>query len=109
MIAEYDVVVLYAKKTKVSAISLDPSDPKEQMIAVRQLKTAVAVDFSFEDQYVYWSDVSADTISRRFLNGSGYETIISDGNILVSIFCFRLLDFDCYEEYIHIFFCVRFV
>ena len=49
------------------------------MIPVRQLKTAVGVDFSYKDQYVYWSEITADKISRQFLNGSGYETVVSDG------------------------------
>ena len=78
-VTESDVFLLYAKKTTVSATSLDPSNTKDQMIPVRQLKTAVGVDFSFDDQYVYWSDISADSISRVFLNGSGSEAVISDG------------------------------
>ena len=57
-------------------ISLNPSITKDQMIPVRQLKTAVGVDFSAEDRYVFWSDITADTISRVFVNGSGRETII---------------------------------
>ena len=69
----------------VSAISLDPSSTKDKMIPVRQLRTAVGVDFSYEEQYVYWSDISADGISRVFLNGSGRETVISDGNFLILI------------------------
>ena len=64
----------------VSGISLDPSNTKDEIIPVRQLRTAVGVDFSYEEQYVYWSDISADRISRVFLNGSGHETVISDGN-----------------------------
>lgn len=51
------------------------------MIPVRQRKTAVGVDFSFDNQYVYWSEISADAISRQFLNGSGYEIVISDGSM----------------------------
>lgn len=46
---------------------------------MRQLKTAVGVDFSLEEQYLYWSDITTDTISRVFLNGSGQETVIVDG------------------------------
>ena len=46
------------------------------MLPVRQLRTAVGVDFSVEEQYVFWSDISTDSISRVFVNGSGRETII---------------------------------
>ena len=78
-----DVFLLYAKKSTVSAIWLNRSNTKDAMIPVRQLKTAVGVDFSFEDQYVYWSDITADAISRVFLNGSGQENLVFDGNYFV--------------------------
>lgn len=67
----------------MSAIWLNRSNTKDAMIPVRQLKTAVGVDFSFEDQYVYWSDITADAISRVFLNGSGQENLVFDGNYFV--------------------------
>ena len=76
------VFLLSAKKTTVRAISLDPHNTKDQMIPVRGCIIAVAVDFSFEDQLVFWSDVGADTISKVFLNGSGRERVVSDGNII---------------------------
>ena len=37
----------------------------------------VALDYNFEDEKVYWTDVTLDTISRAFLNGSSQETIVS--------------------------------
>lgn len=67
---------MYAKKNRISGISLNPSITKDQMLPVRQLRTAVGVDFSAEEQYVFWSDISTDSISRVFVNGSGRETII---------------------------------
>ena len=79
---EIQAFLVYAKKAEVNAVSLDPSNTDDQMIPARQLKTAVGVDFSYDDQYVYWSEISADKISRQFLNGSGYETVISDGNFV---------------------------
>ena len=79
---EIRAFLLYAKKTVVSAVSLDPRNTGDQVIPARQLKTAVGVDFSYEDQYVYWSEITADKISRQFLNGSGYETVVSDGEFL---------------------------
>ena len=63
----------------MTGISLSPGVTKEQIIPVRQLKTAVGVDFSVGEQYVFWSDITADSISRVFLNGSSRETIVGDG------------------------------
>ena len=76
---ESEAILLYVKKATVTGISLDPSITKEQIIPVRQLKTAVGVAFSVEDKYVFWSDITADAISRVFLNGSSRETVVSDG------------------------------
>ena len=39
--------------------------------------TPAALDYNFQDEKVYWTDVTLDTISRAFLNGSSQETIIS--------------------------------
>ena len=78
---ESEVILLYVKKAMVTGISLNPSVTKDQIIPVRQLKTAVGVDVSVEDQYLFWSDITADSISRVFFNGSGRETVVSDGEL----------------------------
>ena len=65
----------------MTGISLNPSVTKDQIIPVRQLKTAVGVDVSVEDQYLFWSDITANSISRVFFNGSGRETVVTDGKL----------------------------
>ena len=37
----------------------------------------IALDYSFKDEKVYWTDVTNNIISRAFLNGSSQETIVS--------------------------------
>ena len=39
--------------------------------------TPVGLDYNFRDGKVYWTDLTLDTISRAFLNGSSQETIVS--------------------------------
>ena len=39
--------------------------------------TPVALDYNFQDEKVYWTDVSLNTISRSFLNGSSQEIVVS--------------------------------
>ncbi|CAH3029645.1 unnamed protein product, partial [Porites evermanni] len=39
--------------------------------------TPVALDYNFQDKKVYWTDVSLNTISRSFLNGSAQEIVVS--------------------------------
>ena len=75
-----EAFLLVAARSVVRGISLDKSVTEDQMITIRRQNNAVGVDFSADDRYVYWSDVNADKISRVFLNGSGYEVIVSEGN-----------------------------
>ena len=82
---ESEVILLYVKKAMVTGISLNPSVTKDQIIPVRQLKTAVGVDVSVKDQYLFWSDITADSISRVFFNGSGRETVVSDGKLFTLV------------------------
>ena len=39
----------------------------------------VALDYNFKDDKVYWTDLTRDTISRAFLNGSSQEVVVSSG------------------------------
>lgn len=91
----------------MTGISLNPSVTKDQIIPVRQLKTAVGVDVSVEDQYLFWSDITADSISRVFFNGSGRETVVADGKLfslvnithqITSIRCISITLFAFYHE-----------
>ena len=38
--------------------------------------TPFALDYNLQGEKVYWTDVTLDTISRAFLNGSSQETIV---------------------------------
>jgi len=57
---------------------LDPKTGKTKTL-VEGLKSAIGVDFHFEEQRIYWSDVSKDKIERIFFNGTGREEIINQG------------------------------
>lgn len=46
---------------------------------MKGLKSAIGVDFHHEEDRIYWSDVSKDRIERIYTNGTGRETIISQG------------------------------
>ena len=43
------------------------------------LKSAIGVDFSWEEQMVYWSDVSEDKIERMNFNGTGRQEVVNQG------------------------------
>ena len=57
---------------------LDPKTGTTRSL-VKGLKSAIGVDFHHEEDRIYWSDVSKDRIERIYTNGTGRETIISQG------------------------------
>ena len=51
----------------------------EFMPLVGNLKSAIGIDYHWEDQMLYWSDVADDKIERMHLNGTGREEIVNRG------------------------------
>lgn len=49
----------------------------DMVIPLDGLKSAVALDWCSENDYIYWSDVGRGVISRAHINGSNQQTIIN--------------------------------
>lgn len=47
-----------------------------QVIPVDGVKSAVAIAWDSETDYIFWTDVERDTINRAFWNGSNQEVIV---------------------------------
>ena len=48
---------------------------------IRGLRNAIGVDFDWQEQRMYWTDVLTDKIQRAKFDGSQIETVISGGLI----------------------------
>ena len=48
---------------------------------VRGLRNAIGVDFDWQEQRIYWTDVLTDKIQRAKFDGSQVETVVSGGLI----------------------------
>lgn len=46
---------------------------------VKYLHNAVAIDFHYEQQYIFWTDIAQDVIRRASMDGSGVTTLIDSG------------------------------
>ncbi|XP_041472474.1 low-density lipoprotein receptor-related protein 4-like [Lytechinus variegatus] len=46
---------------------------------LRGLENAIALDYHIEQQLVFWSDVSLDSIKRAYLNGTDVMDVVSTG------------------------------
>ncbi|KAK2724586.1 hypothetical protein QYM36_001171, partial [Artemia franciscana] len=65
--------LLFTNKYYVRNMSLDAS---EYYVAHENLQNVVALDFDVKEQRLYFADVSAKTIYRSFINGSGEKEAI---------------------------------
>ena len=63
------------------------------MIEVQGLSGAVALDWDADTDYVYWSDVTLDAISRARWDGTGQEVGIPHAKTMFARSVFRAVFF----------------
>ena len=73
MSADLSEFILFARKSDVRRISLDTEDSTDVVLPLTGLQSVVALDWDSQMGYVYWNDVSGDTISRARWNGTGQQ------------------------------------
>ena len=83
-------LLLYARRQEIRGISLNPSDTVDRMTPITGLQNAIGIDYHFEKQWIYWTDVTKDSISRIHLNGSSRQDIIPSGRLDYSSILFAL-------------------
>ncbi|XP_043936973.1 sortilin-related receptor [Protopterus annectens] len=72
---EENEFILYAMRTSIQRYDL--ASGRNETLPIVGLHNAVALDFDFEKNCLYWADISIDSILRQCLNGSsGREEII---------------------------------
>lgn len=55
----------------------------DDVIPLADVRNAVALDWDAKDGYIYWTDVTTDSINRALWNGSKQE--VSDTNRLTTL------------------------
>uniref|UniRef100_A0A8C0SLN4 Sortilin-related receptor n=1 Tax=Canis lupus familiaris TaxID=9615 RepID=A0A8C0SLN4_CANLF len=89
-LAEENEFILYAMRRSIHRYDL-ASGATEQL-PLTGLRAAVALDFDYEHNCLYWSDLALDIIQRLCLNGStGQEVIINSGLETVEALAFEPL------------------
>ncbi|KYO39024.1 sortilin-related receptor isoform B [Alligator mississippiensis] len=89
-LAEENEFILYA--TRYSIHRYDLSSGISEELPLTGLQGAVALDFDYDHNCLYWADVTLDIIQRLCLNGSsGQEIIISTGLETVEALAFEPL------------------
>ena len=65
--------IFFARKSDVRRVSLDTDDMTDVVIPLTGLHSVVALDFDDLMDYIYWTDVSEDTISRARWDSTGQQ------------------------------------
>ncbi|CAH1786568.1 unnamed protein product [Owenia fusiformis] len=68
--------LLFARRSDIRRVSFDTADTSDVVIPVTGLRSAVALDWESAGDYVYWSDVTGDSISRARWDGSGQQVVV---------------------------------
>ncbi|XP_069470420.1 sortilin-related receptor isoform X2 [Ambystoma mexicanum] len=80
--------ILYAMRDSI--FRYDLTTGQNEKLPLAGLRGAVALDFDYQQNCVYWADVSLDNIQRLCLNGSsGQEVIIGSGLETVEALAFE--------------------
>ncbi|KAH0620749.1 hypothetical protein JD844_021479 [Phrynosoma platyrhinos] len=75
-----DKFLLFARRMDIRRISFDTEDLSDDVIPLADVRSAVALDWDAKDDYVYWTDVSTDSISRAKWDGTGQE-VVADSSL----------------------------
>ncbi|XP_048887171.1 low-density lipoprotein receptor-related protein 5-like [Brienomyrus brachyistius] len=73
-----EAFLLFTSRADIRSISLGTKGI-DVAIPLTGVKEASALDFDVSENRIYWTDVSAKTISRAFMNGSLVERVIEFG------------------------------
>ncbi|XP_069003442.1 sortilin-related receptor isoform X1 [Embiotoca jacksoni] len=74
-VGESNEFILYAVRNSIHRYDL--ATGTDQALPLAGLREAVALDFDFDRNCLYWADISLDTIQRLCLNGStGQEVVV---------------------------------
>ncbi|XP_035288047.1 sortilin-related receptor-like isoform X1 [Anguilla anguilla] len=77
-IGESNEFILYAVRSSIHRFDL--STGTDQVLPLTGLREAIALDFDYDRNCLYWADIALDTIQRLCLNGSsGQEIIVRQG------------------------------
>ncbi|KAI1903297.1 hypothetical protein AGOR_G00025750 [Albula goreensis] len=86
-VGESTEFILYAIRNSIHRYDL--STGTDQPLPLSGLREAIALDFDFDMNCLYWADIALDTIQRLCLNGSsGQEFIVRRGLLNVEALAF---------------------
>ncbi|RWS31707.1 low-density lipoprotein receptor-related protein 4-like protein [Leptotrombidium deliense] len=74
-----DTFLLFSRRNDIRWLCIDCADDSDidVVLPLRNVNSAVSLDWDFESFSIFWSDITNDTINRAFWNGSRETVIVS--------------------------------
>ena len=69
--------MLFAARNTIKRLTLGDNNPVAVPLG-SELRNAIALDYDYSQNCMYWADITLDTIKRAFLNDSSKLQILSD-------------------------------
>ncbi|KAG9352113.1 hypothetical protein JZ751_020526 [Albula glossodonta] len=71
-----DKFLLFARRTDIRRISFDTEDKSDDVIPLADVRNAVALDWDAQEEYIYWTDVTTDSINRAKWDATKQEIVV---------------------------------
>ncbi|XP_016375775.1 low-density lipoprotein receptor-related protein 1B-like [Sinocyclocheilus rhinocerous] len=70
--------LLYVRRSEIRGVDIDnPYMNVMTALTVPDIDDVTVVDYDALEERIYWADVKTQTIKRAFINGAGFQTVIS--------------------------------
>ncbi|KAK7175881.1 hypothetical protein R3I93_000216 [Phoxinus phoxinus] len=71
-----DKFLLFARRTDIRRISFDTEDKLDDVIPLADIRNALALDWDASERYIYWTDITTDSINRAKWDGTKQEVVV---------------------------------
>ncbi|KAF7998627.1 hypothetical protein HCN44_011035 [Aphidius gifuensis] len=71
--------LILTNRVDIRKINISPATDIKYTPILKSLHNAIAMDYHYEKDVIYWSDVSLDVIKKVYLNGSSQDDVIRWG------------------------------
>ena len=79
VIADLSSFLLFSRKTDIRRISFDTPQRVDVVIPLTDARSILALDWDGSQDYIYWTDVTLNAISRARWDGTGQEVMMNHG------------------------------
>ncbi|XP_071959065.1 sortilin-related receptor-like [Antedon mediterranea] len=77
-VAEKQEFILYAMRTSINRYLFNTQEDK---VLISDLENAIAIDFDYDDNCVFWADIATDQIIRLCFDSDGEKQVIVESNL----------------------------